>query len=216
MDDFPEFKLNLYSIGSHKPVRWTCPDCNEVTIKAFKQAVKTKRCKPCNNIVRPKKDCKGANNPFYGKKHVKGLHVGESNPMWKGGKSRLPKCKKCNKQLTDARAEACAKCWQVGSDNPNWNDSYNREQREHLRIADNYIHWAKAIKIRDNFTCQKCKQHGGQLHSHHIESFAKNKDKRYELSNGITLCKACHIKLHKSYGLITNYINLQAFLLDIE
>jgi len=34
------------------------------------------------------------------------------------------------------------------------------------------------------------------LHPHHIEPFAKNKEKRFEIKNGKTLCAKCHGIIH--------------------
>jgi 5-methylcytosine-specific restriction endonuclease McrA len=110
------------------------------------------------------------------------------------------------------RASFCKNCKQLGDRNPMWNSTYSREDREHLRITEEYVNWAKNIKIRDLFTCQKCKVIGGTLHSHHIESFAKNKKLRYDLDNGITLCKKCHNDFHNHYGKITNLDQLDDFL----
>ena len=50
---------------------------------------------------------------------------------------------------------------------------------------------------RDNFTCQKCGIVGRELNAHHIKPYAKYKELRYELSNGITLCEDCHKLVHK-------------------
>lgn len=55
-----------------------------------------------------------------------------------------------------------------------------------------YTDWRNAVFNRDNYTCQDCQQHGGQLEAHHLKSWAKFPELRYELSNGQTLCKTCH------------------------
>jgi len=57
--------------------------------------------------------------------------------------------------------------------------------------------WASAIKIRDNFTCQKCNKRGGRLNSHHIKHWKTNPELKHDLSNGITLCVDCHKLEHK-------------------
>lgn len=67
---FEEAKKTLTK-GSHRKVLWRCPNCEKTKELLFKQAVKTKLCKACNNIKRPKPDFSGKNTPFYGKKHSK-------------------------------------------------------------------------------------------------------------------------------------------------
>jgi 5-methylcytosine-specific restriction endonuclease McrA len=59
-----------------------------------------------------------------------------------------------------------------------------------------YRKWRTTVFERDNYTCQYCLTRGGFLHAHHIETWHKVKKKRYLVSNGLTLCKKCHHKLH--------------------
>lgn len=73
-----------------------------------------------------------------------------------------------------------------------------------LRSQMKTRNWSRAVKERDNFTCQKCgiRCHKGlgrtiKLHSHHIKSWKDYPKLRYELSNGMTLCKDCHKALLK-------------------
>lgn len=77
-------------------------------------------------------------------------------------------------------------------------NSYKRkmETREERRTPE-YRLWRDSVYKRDNYTCQHCGQIGGDLEAHHIESFAKHKEKRIDVNNGITLCKKCHKELHK-------------------
>jgi len=60
--------------------------------------------------------------------------------------------------------------------------------------------WAKAIKERDGFACQVCETQVGYLHSHHLNSYDIFISQRYELNNGLTLCKHCHFLFHSIYG----------------
>ena len=86
-----------------------------------------------------------------------------------------------------------------------------------IRNSNKYKQWRQDIFIRDDFTCQKCGQVGGELEAHHIKSFSKliQEVKKYlpllslyegamiytplwNLDNGITYCIKCHKKT-KSY-----------------
>jgi hypothetical protein len=60
-----------------------------------------------------------------------------------------------------------------------------------------YTKWRTDVFNRDNYTCQKCLIVGGKLEAHHIKTFNKHKELRFEITNGITLCKKCHKELHK-------------------
>lgn len=57
--------------------------------------------------------------------------------------------------------------------------------------------WRNAIFQRDRFTCQMCGIVGGKLNAHHIKEWAKYKEFRFDVSNGITLCEKCHKNLHR-------------------
>ena len=65
------------------------------------------------------------------------------------------------------------------------------------RFTQEYKDWRMAVFKRDNFTCQKCGVVGRELNAHHIKPYAKYKELRYDLSNGITLCEDCHKLVHK-------------------
>jgi len=97
-----------------------------------------------------------------------GLRVGDNHPMWKGGLSIL---------------------------------------RNRLRQTYEYKNWRSRVYERDKFTCQMCMCVGDKLNCHHIEMFS-NIVKKYNLKiyedyinciylwdikNGITLCKNCHV-----------------------
>jgi 5-methylcytosine-specific restriction endonuclease McrA len=56
-----------------------------------------------------------------------------------------------------------------------------------------YRTWRESVFKRDKYTCQKCSSVGGILNAHHILKFSSHP----ELDNGITLCKKCHIDVHK-------------------
>jgi hypothetical protein len=69
-----------------------------------------------------------------------------------------------------------------------------------IRTSSEYKLWNKSNLERDNFTCQKCGQYGGELKVHHINNFADFPELRLALDNGIVFCKTCHNNFHKIYG----------------
>ena len=60
-----------------------------------------------------------------------------------------------------------------------------------------YKQWRMDIYRRDRFTCQmpKCGSKT-RVQAHHIRPWAKAASLRYAVTNGITLCKACHDKIN--------------------
>lgn len=69
------------------------------------------------------------------------------------------------------------------------------------RWADErYQSWRRAVHVRDNFTCQSCgyrNVNGFGLHAHHVQEYAKVKDLRLDVANGMTLCRRCHGLAHR-------------------
>ena len=65
------------------------------------------------------------------------------------------------------------------------------------RKTKEYRNWRNSVLKRDSFTCQKCQCKEKDLHAHHLKEFAKYKELRFEVDNGITLCVDCHRSVHR-------------------
>ena len=87
----------------------------------------------------------------------------------------------------------------IGQKAPSYKDGRcNERLLERARLP--FKRWRKAVFHKDNYTCQKCgDSNGGNLEAHHIKSFALYPKLRYDVSNGLTLCKKCH-KETDNYG----------------
>jgi len=77
-----------------------------------------------------------------------------------------------------------------------WNWQGGKSTEQHKRYTLEGKEWTANVLKRDDYTCQCCNIRGVYLHAHHVESFAKNPEKRLDLSNGLTLCKKCHNLIH--------------------
>ena len=86
---------------------------------------------------------------------------------------------------------------QFGVSHWNWKGGITSENKKE-RASSKYKKWRTSVFRRDKFTCNKCTKKGGKLNAHHIIPFSVNKELRYVLSNGTTLCETCHIDLHKT------------------
>ena len=65
-----------------------------------------------------------------------------------------------------------------------------------IRQSSEYKVWRKKVFERDAWTCQHCGATKVWIHAHHIKDFSTHEDLRFEISNGITLCRRCHYKVH--------------------
>jgi len=81
-----------------------------------------------------------------------------------------------------------------GENHPNWKGGVSLTN-ERARNSTELRKWREKVYKRDNYTCQHCGD-TGHLHAHHIEEWAENKDKRFDVDNGLTLCIDCHGKVH--------------------
>lgn len=84
-----------------------------------------------------------------------------------------------------------------GIKNKNWNGGISRAYKYGYHSVE-YKQWHNDVFERDNFTCQICNTRGTYLHAHHIKGFSKYPDLRFTVSNGITLCKKCHMEVHSN------------------
>ena len=88
----------------------------------------------------------------------------------------------------------------TGENNPSWNPNKTDEDRLIGRHTQYDKQFVKKVLKRDNYTCQCCGKHSGSLIVHHLDGYNWCKDKRYDETNGITLCKNCHKNFHMEYG----------------
>ena len=83
-----------------------------------------------------------------------------------------------------------------GSKHWNWKGGITPQNKKE-RNSPQYKRWRDAVFVRDDYTCQNCGRRGGMLNAHHISAWAKDKERRFDVSNGITLCAVCHKAIHK-------------------
>ena len=87
-----------------------------------------------------------------------------------------------------------------GEKNPSWNPNRTHDQRVKERKTSKDYEWQKCIRERDNYTCCKCGKRGGHNVVHHINSYDIHENQRYDINNGIVMCKDCHKEFHGKYG----------------
>jgi 5-methylcytosine-specific restriction endonuclease McrA len=73
-----------------------------------------------------------------------------------------------------------------------------------LRSRSKTKRWRNLVFSRDGYTCQICGLKSGNgktvwIEAHHIKSWAKYPQLRWDVDNGITLCRECHKKTD-NYG----------------
>lgn len=152
---------------------------------------------------------------------------GSAHPSWVGSRFEHY-CLQCGKWYrrkdhpTAGLAKYCTRrCyWDSkvvsfsGPNNPRWKDGKSKGRRE-ARHVKQYKRWRDAVYRRDKWHCQICNVHcqknrrkKNQIVAHHIKIFSHFPDLRHETSNGITLCRGCHAKLHRQNRSVIDFTEI--------
>jgi hypothetical protein len=97
------------------------------------------------------------------------------------------------------QSEAMNNKW-VGDKNPNWKGGKTTFEKWRTSIKY-FFHKMKvfkeSVKIRDNFKCRMCSSEK-MIETHHIISVRDIKEEKdlFDVNNGITLCRKCHLAIH--------------------
>ena len=122
---------------------------------------------------------------------------GENHPRWN---SVAKTCDNCDrgfvvrdylKHKVRFCSPVCRRLW--------FQDNSTSSIRDRIESMQEYKDWRQAVFERDEYTCQECGQRGGKLHAHHILRFSEYPELRFDVSNGRTLCVACHL-LTETFG----------------
>lgn len=113
-------------------------------------------------------------------------------------------CKRCGaifrRSPSRLRAGYCTRSCGMrarrGERSPRWCGG-RRSQRGQAMACIEYRQWRVAVFARDGYRCCRCGG-TGRLHAHHVLRWATHPDRRYDVSNGETLCHGCHRLEHSA------------------
>lgn len=216
--EFGKYDGKLISINSFNGLKssitFICEKCTKRATKLFSSF---KKFPMCTNCARRK-------NVKINYSYVYSYVINNSNATiisesYVNLDSPLKFLCKCGNEFTTSfhrfkyeNKRQCNKCgieMRAGENSPFWKGGVTTENVL-SRQSKEYIHWREQVFKRDRYTCQCCGDiQGGSLNAHHIENFSTHKNKRFDLNNGITLCKYCHDfrhygSFHHTYGTRNN------------
>ena len=196
--------ISFEYVNKHREAMWLCKCiCGNTTIVSGHNLIKgsVKSC-GCSKI----KDLTGQTFGRLTVLEFAGIN-NQGGSMWRCKCSCGNECILSGHSMVTGHTRSCG-CLnkdilksQVGSNNPNWRDDLTEEDRtelcgKHRLMSPIYKKWRTEVYIRDNFTCQICGSRG-DIQAHHIKQWANHPELRYDINNGVTLCKKCHKELHK-------------------
>lgn len=199
-------KVSDLTKGSHAKVKCQCPNCGDTFEMRYYEVVSRghTKCSSCRNG--------GIGNNIIGMVFGRLTVVERLN----GSQVRC-RCACGNPYIVDAgqltRKEGgrvscgCAQrenMSEVGKKSAgvgHWNWQGGKAKEKKKRSADaQHREWSTQVLQRDNYVCNTCGKRDGTKYAHHLENYKDNPDKRYALSNGVTLCDRCHRLFHAHYG----------------
>lgn len=155
-------------------------------------------------------------DPEYRKKleEIHSAKVGKLSSNWQGGKITIT-CEHCGqefkvfpyrKDTAKYCSNSCLASAKTGENAKNWKGGIDLENKR-ARQSDEYDLWRKEVYRKFNWTCNICgkKCRGKDIIAHHIKHFSKYPKLRYDVNNGVTLCRSCHKKVHKEIGYATRF-----------
>jgi hypothetical protein len=134
-----------------------------------------------------------AKHAFHSNIHLQEVFAKERNSDLRKERARQA----CKKQKGMPRPHT------RGPLSPHWKGGVTGSRRVGMGLVE-YRMWRETIFEKDKHTCRNCRNDkGGNLNAHHIKPWAQHPESRYDVNNGITLCKLCHqydhflTRLHK-------------------
>lgn len=148
----------------------------------------------------------------------KGKSQQEENIYWKCKCDCGKLCSVSATSIVSGNTKSCGCILknQRGKNHPRWRHDISDKERELGKRkwnTDEHRKWRTSIFVRDGYICQISGQRGGQLVAHHIKSWNKYKNLRFDTNNGITISRKLHILFHRKYGYgHNNEIQLKEFI----
>lgn len=126
--------------------------------------------------------------PSKNKGKKRPVEFGEKVRLWMTGrKVSLETRKKRSETLKRIGHKPVA---MSGEKHYKWKGGIRKYGKTHY-MDKRYKDWRTSVFERDNWTCQTCGERG-YVEPHHIKGYTEFPEYRFDIDNGVTLCKECH------------------------
>jgi len=188
-----------------------CPKCGSEMHRQSsmcRNCYEEERAKPDSYIT---KECPVCSNEFTvhkaqierGQGKYCSRSCARSGSPTKKRKRAMLECGYCGDMFEKHKSEIKKNVGDVHFCSPNCWYSYNQRENhylwsggQHERLSPEGREWRGKVIERDKGFCRICHSQEN-LEVHHIVRFGKNKNKRWDIDNGITLCFECHKKFRR-------------------
>jgi hypothetical protein len=195
--------LSDHYAGNKQKLSYLCK-CGNKSIIKLNHLLNGRLCKRCGH-----KKVSKANKSDYdyvkGKFEEKGFTLLSNS--YSNSREKLRYICKCGRESETSYGNlyainGCKQCWYhiLRTDHYLKNHDMTPEERTLKRKLPEYQEWRTSIFARDDYTCLTCNQRGYSLNAHHLDGYHWCVNKRFDSSNGITLCGDCHRKFHSKYS----------------
>lgn len=199
-------KKRRASCEEHSKYTIGCNDC-KITMTNYTREQRRKNgvlaigSKEYSKMIskRQKEWFKNNEHPMLGKHHSEETKLKLSLAKRKG---KMVSCLQCEqdyyaspswvKRNTKFCSIQCCRTFYSGERNNKWKGGITPLKKK-LRMSKEWKHWRELVFERDDHTCQECGKRGCYIEPHHIVPLRNNMKEIFNINNGITLCRPCHI-----------------------
>lgn len=113
---------------------------------------------------------------------------------------RVTCSKECRYQLKRGPNGAAAgrRADMEGSKNHNWRGGAIAKSEDWRKSAESF-RWKRAVRYRDKYRCRRCGTRQSsevRLDAHHVVPGSNSIELRFDITNGVSLCRDCHTWVH--------------------
>ncbi|WP_020007398.1 HNH endonuclease [Salinicoccus albus] len=210
--------------NKHNQVMWLCKcECGN-KVKVITTLLRRGLTKSCG-CLQKEKASNNTGKDLTGKRFGKLIVLkrigtktgknGRQGALWECGCDCGGKVNTITTYLTTGGTRSCG-CIQregarerlTGENHYNFNPHLTDEERlkhRYILSGGTAESWRNSVYKRDNYTCQVCGDKNGNgkrivLNAHHMDGWNWSEKGRFDVGNGVTLCKSCHDDFHNKYG----------------
>lgn len=197
------FKELTFKNSQHKN-EWECPIHGTFNYALFTALqIDISPCKKCSNGIKQKNLADELLSLYAKVPHIKLLDpeikTRRSSHNWYCSLHDYTTTSNLELLNKTLRLKCCRAKEYSGTNHPFYNSDIPDDKRIKKRHYNATNNWSKRVRERDGWKCVIC-GYNQKCVAHHLDSYLAFPNKRYDVNNGVTLCRPHHIDFHKKYG----------------